>query len=82
MPTSSMGDNFENQQAAAYTKLVKEYPLSAHVGEAKSQLKAMNRPVPEADPVAYARMKYEHGESHEARRDEQVVGTLRRRIPI
>jgi DNA uptake protein ComE-like DNA-binding protein len=29
------------------------------VEEAKSRLQAMNRPVPEADPVAYARMKYE-----------------------
>ena len=27
--------------------------------EAKARLQAMNRPVPEADPVAYARMKYE-----------------------
>ena len=54
-----MGDNFENQEAAAYTKVVKEYPLSSHVAEATNRLKAMNRPVPEADPVAYAREKYE-----------------------
>lgn len=54
-----MGDRFENQQASAYAKLVKDYPLSAHADDAKSRLQAMNRPVPEADPVAYARMKYE-----------------------
>ena len=54
-----MGDRFEDQEAAAYSKLVREYPLSSHVSEAASQLKAMNRPVPEADPVAYARQKYE-----------------------
>jgi outer membrane protein assembly factor BamD len=54
-----MGDRFENQQADAYSKLVKDYPLSAHADEATAKLKAMNRPVPEADPVAYARMKYE-----------------------
>ncbi len=54
-----MGDRFENKQIDAYTKIVKDYPLSAHVDEAKSRLQAMNRPVPEADPVAYARMKYE-----------------------
>ena len=54
-----MGDNFENQEAAAYTKVVKDYPLSSHVSEASTRLKAMSRPVPEADPVAYARMKYE-----------------------
>ena len=54
-----MGDRFENQQATAYTRIVKDYPLSVHVEEAKARLQAMNRPVPEADPVAYARMKYE-----------------------
>jgi outer membrane protein assembly factor BamD len=54
-----MGDREENAQAAAYTRIVKDYPLSAHTDEAKARLKTMNRPVPEADPVAYARMKYE-----------------------
>jgi len=54
-----MGDRFENQQAAAYTKIVRDYPLSDHVEEAKARLQEMKRPVPEADPVAYARMKYE-----------------------
>src|SRR5579864_18842 len=54
-----MGDRFENQQVTDYTRIVKDYPLSAHAEEAKSKLQAMNRPVPEADPAAIARMKYE-----------------------
>jgi outer membrane protein assembly factor BamD len=54
-----MGDRFENQQADAYTKIVRDYPLSAHVEEAKSRLEAMKRPIPEADMTAYARQKYE-----------------------
>jgi outer membrane protein assembly factor BamD len=54
-----MGDKFENQQAAAYARILRDYPLSTHADEAKSRLEAMNRPVPEADPVAYSRMKYE-----------------------
>ncbi len=54
-----MGDRFENQQAAAYSRILRDYPLSTHAGEAKLHLQAMNRPVPEADPVAYSRMKYE-----------------------
>jgi outer membrane protein assembly factor BamD len=54
-----MGDRFENQQADAYAKIVRDYPLSAHVEEAKTRLQEMKRPVPEADPVAYNRMKYE-----------------------
>jgi outer membrane protein assembly factor BamD len=54
-----MGDRFEEKAAAAYSKIVKDYPLSDHADDASARLKEMNRPVPEADPVAYARMKYE-----------------------
>jgi outer membrane protein assembly factor BamD len=54
-----LGDKFENQQADALSRIVKDYPLSAHVGEAKSKLEAMKRPIPEADEVARSRMKYE-----------------------
>src|SRR5262249_16804986 len=54
-----LGDNFENQQADSYTRIVKDYPLSDHVEEAKAKLTEMKRPIPEADPAAYARMKYE-----------------------
>jgi outer membrane protein assembly factor BamD len=54
-----MGDRFENQQVAAYTQLVREYPLSDRSDAAKKALTDMNRPVPPADPVAEARMKYE-----------------------
>src|ERR1035438_10021031 len=38
-----MGDNFENQQAAAYSKIVSQYPLSSHAEDSKSRLKAMSR---------------------------------------
>jgi outer membrane protein assembly factor BamD len=54
-----MGDRFENQESDALSKLVHEYPLSAHLDGAKDLLTAMKRPVPEADPAASARMKYE-----------------------
>ena len=54
-----MGDRFEDKQADAYTKIVRDYPLSAHADEAKARLEEMKRPVPEADPVAENRMKYE-----------------------
>jgi outer membrane protein assembly factor BamD len=54
-----MGERFENSRAASLTKLVRDYPLSSHVENAKEMLTAMKRPVPEADPTAYARMKYE-----------------------
>jgi outer membrane protein assembly factor BamD len=54
-----MGDKFENQQVAAYQRIVKDYPLSIHVEDARAQLEVMKRTVPEADTVAMARMKFE-----------------------
>ena len=42
-----------------YTRLVHDYPMSLHAEEARRNLKAMGRPVPDADPVAEARMKFE-----------------------
>lgn len=54
-----MGDRFEDQQAAALSKIVKDYPLSDHVDEAKEQLTALKKPIPAADPAAYQRMKYD-----------------------
>jgi len=54
-----MGDRFEDRAAKAYTRIVKDYPLSDHVDEAKKKLQAMNRPIPDADAAALERMKYE-----------------------
>ncbi len=67
-----MGDRFEDQVSSSYSKVVRDYPLSPHVAEATRQLKAMNRPVPEADPVAYAREKYEL----ENRRKRSLMGKV------
>src|SRR5665647_3527237 len=54
-----MGDRFEDQQVTAYQRIVKDYPLSIHVEDARAQLEVMKRTVPEADAVAMARMKFE-----------------------
>ncbi|MBY0505479.1 MAG: outer membrane protein assembly factor BamD [Bryobacteraceae bacterium] len=56
---SKMGNRFRERAGQAYSRIVKEYPLSARVDEAKQMLKQMEMPVPEADPAAAARMKYE-----------------------
>jgi outer membrane protein assembly factor BamD len=53
------GDKFEDKQVLAYQRIVKDYPLSIHAEDARAQLEVMKRPVPEADPVALNRMKYE-----------------------
>lgn len=53
-----MGDRFENQEADALTKIVRDYPASLHADAAKNMLTEMKRPVPQGDPAAYAREKY------------------------
>ncbi|MCX6635329.1 MAG: outer membrane protein assembly factor BamD, partial [Acidobacteria bacterium] len=56
---SKMGPRFRDASGAAYARIVKEYPLSPLADQARKQLVSMELAVPEADPVAYARMKYE-----------------------
>jgi outer membrane protein assembly factor BamD len=73
-----MGDRFEDRSATAYTRIVKDYPLSVHADAAKKKLEAMKRPVPEADPVAYARMKYESENRTNPSRLNKVIGGFKR----
>jgi outer membrane protein assembly factor BamD len=56
---SRMGPRFRQRAGAAYQRIVREYPLSPFVEEAKKRLTAMEMPIPEPDQVAYNRMKYE-----------------------
>ncbi len=53
-----MGDRFENQEGDALTKIVRDYPASLHLADAKARLTDLKRPIPDSDPAAYARMKY------------------------
>jgi len=72
-----MGDRFEDKAATAYTRIVKDYPLSDWAEAATARLKELNRPVPEADPVAYARMKYEFENREKARMISHVLGMFK-----
>src|SRR5712692_7839935 len=54
-----MGPRFRPQTGQAYAKLVKDYPLSPYADQARKKLESMELPVPDADPAAVARMKYE-----------------------
>lgn len=56
---SRMGPRFRDRATEAYTKLVRDYPLSSLVPDAKKRLTDMEQPIPEPDPVALSRMKYE-----------------------
>jgi outer membrane protein assembly factor BamD len=54
-----MGPRFRPQTGQAYAKLIKDYPLSPYASQARKKLESMELPIPEADPAAVARMKYE-----------------------
>jgi outer membrane protein assembly factor BamD len=59
-----LGDIFEKSEkkevaSVYYARIVREYPLSARVGDAKGKLVAFNVPVPQADPKALAWMQAE-----------------------
>ncbi|MGH9628233.1 MAG: outer membrane protein assembly factor BamD, partial [Bryobacteraceae bacterium] len=56
---SRMGPRFREKSAEAYARIVREYPLSPLAEDAKKRLTQLEFPIPEVDPVAYARMKYE-----------------------
>lgn len=56
---SKLGPRFRSKAGDAYTRIVRDYPLSPLTEEAKNRLGQLEMPIPEADPVALARMKYE-----------------------
>jgi outer membrane protein assembly factor BamD len=56
---SRMGPRFRAKEGEALAKLVREYPLSPYVDQAKKKLESIEVAVPEADPEAVKRMKYE-----------------------
>ncbi|MGD1072919.1 MAG: outer membrane protein assembly factor BamD, partial [Bryobacteraceae bacterium] len=73
-----MGDRFEDKEGDALARIVKDYPLSAHVEAAKERLTALKKPIPAADPAAYAHMKYElenrHKQGMVARATDLITG--------
>jgi outer membrane protein assembly factor BamD len=56
---TKMGPRFRQKAGEAYTRIVRDYPLSEYSDPAKEKLKEMEMPIPEADPVALNRMKFE-----------------------
>ena len=53
-----LGDNFEEQQVAAYRKIVSDYPMSPYLDGAKEKLGTMESDTPEADPARFELHKY------------------------
>ncbi len=75
---TKMGDRFEDKSAVAYSRIVKDYPLSDHADEAKERLTSLKRPIPAADPAALARMKYELENREKSGMVRNAMGIFRR----
>lgn len=56
---AKMGPRFRQKAADMYSRIARDYPLSARAGDAKKQLEEMEMPVPQPDRAAYDRMKFE-----------------------
>lgn len=54
----NMGQQFQSDSVHAYTKLVRDYPLSPYVEEARTKLAALDSPIPEPDAEMFNLMKY------------------------
>ena len=75
---SLMGTRFRKQEGDAYARIVKDYPLSEYADAAKKKLKELEMPIPEADPVAYNRMKWEQENRTKPGMISRRTGFLRR----
>jgi outer membrane protein assembly factor BamD len=75
---SKMGNRFRQKSGEAFARVVREYPLSPYAEDAKKRLQSLEMPIPEADPVAYARMKYEVENRKKAGITSQAFGVLKR----
>jgi outer membrane protein assembly factor BamD len=73
-----MGPRFRSKEGDALSKLVKEYPLSPLVDQAKKRLEALEIAIPAADPAAVARMKYEQENRTKPGMLRSATGFLRR----
>jgi outer membrane protein assembly factor BamD len=73
-----MGPKFRQKAGEAYSKIVRDYPLSDRVDDAKKKLTDMELPVPEADPVAIARMKYDQANYQKAGMMNPVMSVLKK----
>src|ERR1700688_3127061 len=73
-----MGARFRNKAGDAYAKIVRDYPLSQYAELAKKKLQEMEMAVPEADPTAVARMKYEAANHQEPGRVRKLTDFMRR----
>lgn len=63
---SRMGPRFRKKAGEMFARILREYPMSDRADGAKRRLEDMEMPVPQADPAALARAKFEKANYHKA----------------
>jgi outer membrane protein assembly factor BamD len=71
------GAKFRSYAGQALQKIVRDYPLSIYADQAKKKLRELEMEVPEADPAAVARMKYEQDNRTKPSTFKAATGFLR-----
>ncbi|MBV9082654.1 MAG: outer membrane protein assembly factor BamD [Acidobacteriaceae bacterium] len=56
---SKMGPRYRKTAGDMFARIVRDYPLGDRANDAKKRLEDMELPVPQADPTAIARMKFD-----------------------
>jgi len=75
---SRLGTRFRAKAGDAYTRIVRDYPLSPYADQAKKKLQELELPVPEADPKAVERMKFEAANHVEPSKLHKLTDFIRR----
>ena len=72
------GKEGAEEASGYYSRIVRDYPLSDEVSDAKEHLKTLGSPIPNADPVATARMTYEKTHAVDIGMWDSMMGALHR----
>ena len=72
------GEKHAAEAAAYYARIVRDYPLSSRVKDAKEHLASLNSPAPDPDPAALARMTYENSHRESPKLRAKVTGVFQR----
>jgi len=75
---SHLGNRFRRQEGEAYSRIVRDYPLSDYADDAARRLKELEMPVPEPDKAAMARMQYEKDHPEKPSKLTRYTQVLRR----
>ena len=73
-----MGARFRPRAGEAYTRIVRDYPMSEYAALSKKKLQEMEMEIPAADPKAMERMKYEAANHTEPGLKHKAMAFMRR----